>query len=89
MWNFIITAVLNFVYKLWKADNTEKLESENSALKGRSESVSESYEEQENARKAAEKAKEDVEKQGSMDDVFGSEEWNEKWFQKEILLTYL
>jgi len=77
MLKFLISAVLNFIYNLWKEDQTEKLESENASLKGRAASVSESYEEQEKAREAAREAREIVEKQGSDDDLFGSEKWNE------------
>ena len=64
-------------FKYLSAENENKLESENESLKGRADSIGESYEQQDAARKAAEEAKAEVESQGSDDDILGSEDYNE------------
>jgi len=43
-----------------------------------SQSVEQSYAEQEKARLEAEKAKQDALNQGTPEDIFGSDKWNEK-----------
>jgi uncharacterized membrane protein YdbT with pleckstrin-like domain len=77
MVQWIIGIVINGIFKLIginieKGGDGGKAE----ALDGRGKSIQESFEEQDKAREAAEKAKEEVEKQGNDDDVFGAEEYN-------------
>ena len=68
----IIVAIIGAIFKLFGMEREKKVKSENEALKGRIDSVEDSYSEQDKAREAAEKAKEETEKQGNDKDIFGA-----------------
>ena len=72
MIQLIISLVIKGVFSLFGVKRQQDLESENEALKGRADSVEESFRQQENAREAAEKAQEHI-TSGSENDVFGSD----------------
>lgn len=74
----ILSIIGNIFLKWLGMERKQKIESENEALKGRADSVEESFSEQNKAQKDAEKAKEEIKKQGDDNDVFGASEWNEK-----------
>ena len=74
--NAIITIVLKFIFKLMGMEYERSKQSEVDALKGRAQSVEDSYAEQDKANKEAESARKEVEKQGNDEDVFGADEWN-------------
>jgi len=76
MLKFFISVIANIITKFLGMKKQQSVESENEALKGRADSVEDSFSEQEKARKEAEEAKKKVENQGSDDDVFGADEWN-------------
>lgn len=72
----ILEIIGGLFFKWLGQEKKQSIESENEALKGRADSVNESFDQQEAARKASEEARKEVEGQGSGDDVFGSKEWN-------------
>lgn len=74
--SIIIQALIKFAMSYFNEQEKQKLQTQVAALIGRQESIENSYNEQEKARKAAEKAKEKVENQGNDDDVFGADDWN-------------
>lgn len=74
MIKFIISLIFDGLLSWFTKRQKDKLESENAALKGRADSVGDSFAEQDNARRKAEAAKEEIKNQGNEEDVFGSEE---------------
>lgn len=72
----IISIIIQVAISFLKEDERMRLKTEVEALLGREESIEDSYEEQQNAQDAANNASSEVEGQGSDDDVFGSNEWN-------------
>ncbi|MHA1372309.1 MAG: hypothetical protein ACTSRA_21630 [Promethearchaeota archaeon] len=74
----IIVAIIGAIFKLFGMEREKKVKSENEALKGRVDSVEDSYSEQDRAREAAEKARKETEEQGDGKDIFGADEWNGK-----------
>lgn len=76
MLKIIISVIGDLILKWLGMKKEASIESENEALKGRSDSVEDSFNEQNKAKEAANEAKEKIEKQGSTEDIFGSKEWN-------------
>ena len=69
----IISILINLAFNYLQDSNKEQLKTKLEAILARQKSIKDSYGEQERARKAAENAKQNIEKQGSDDDIFGSE----------------
>lgn len=76
MIKIIISIIGDLILKWLGMKKEASIESENEALKERANSVEESFNEQDKAKKAASEAKEKAEKPGSTEDIFGSKEWN-------------
>lgn len=76
MIKFIIGLIIDSIFKMIGAEKEKSAESENESLKGRINSVEDSFEEQEKAKKESEEAANNANNGSCSDDVFGSEEWN-------------
>lgn len=74
--SIVIQSLIKFAMNYFNEQEKQKLQSQVAALIGRQESIENSYNEQEKAKKDAEAAKNEVEKQGNDDDVFGANDWN-------------
>jgi hypothetical protein len=73
MFKLIATMIINGIFSLLGRKRQQDAESQNEALKGRADSVEDSFKQQEEARKAAEKAEKDAKNQGGSTDVFGAD----------------